>query len=113
MDPAGPRELFCAVLKDVGAKSEPICYRAVMEISETRMHPSGMRTACLLIISQHALCRGVYPSMHWAGGCLPMGVSARGGVCPGGCLPGGCLPREGCIPACNGADTPLWTDRQL
>ena len=32
------------------------------------------------------------------GGCLPRGVSARG-----------CLPR-GCMAACNGADTPLWTD---
>ena len=66
---------------------------------------------------------GVYPSMHWAGGCvsqhalgkgvcipactgqgsvcpggcLPRGVSAQGGVCPGGCLPigGVCL---GCLP---------------
>ena len=26
---------------------------------ETRMHSSGMRTACLLTISQHALHRGV------------------------------------------------------
>ena len=24
------------------------------------------------------LPRGVYPSMHWAGGCLPRGVSAQG-----------------------------------
>ena len=79
---------------------------------ETRMHSSGMCTACLLAISQHALhrggvcitvctgqggCvsqhalgRGVYPSMHWVGRCLP-----------GGCLP---LVPGGCIQACNGAD---------
>ena len=25
-------------------------------------------------VSQHALDGGVYPSMHWAGGCLPRGV---------------------------------------
>ena len=25
-------------------------------------------------VSQHALGRGVYPSMHWAGGCLPRRV---------------------------------------
>ena len=56
-------------------------------------------------VSQHALGRGcilactgqgVYPSMHWAGGCLPRGVSAQevsaqlgsaqgGGVCPSAC----------------------------
>ena len=68
----------------------------------TRMHSSGMHTVRLLTVSQHALCRGavcipactggisqhalgrgMYPSMHWAG-CLP-GV---GGVCPGGVSPG-------------------------
>ena len=58
-----------------------------------------MRTARLLTISwsirwgegvsQHALDRGVYPSMHWAGGvypsmhwaggCLPRGLSIQGG----------------------------------
>ena len=36
----------------------------------------------------------VYPSMHWAGGCLPVGI------CLGGCLPGGVF-------------APLWTDRNL
>ena len=46
-----------------------------------RMHYSGMCTAPLLTISQHAVHRG---------------VSAQGGVCPGGCLPEGCLPR-GCL----------------
>ena len=46
-------------------------------------------------VSQHALGRGVYPSMHWAlsqhglgrGGVWPGGVYS-GGVCPGG-LPRG------------------------
>ena len=76
-----------------------------------------------------------YPSMHCAGGCLPLGgvypwrclprgVSAHWGCLPRGCLPGGCLPKgvsaQGgclplvwgvCIPACNGADTPP-VDRQ-
>ena len=88
---------------------------------ETRMHSSGMRTARLLTVSQHALRRGVYPSMHWAGRCvsqhalgkglcLPRGVSdwsvcphpiGEGGevavwlgrFCPGGVWPGGYLPR--------------------
>ena len=36
------------------------------------MHSSGMHTARLLTVSQHALDRGcVYPSMHWAGGVYP------------------------------------------
>ena len=43
------------------------------------MHSSGIRTACLLIISQHALGRGVYPTMHWAGGLSVWAVSAQGG----------------------------------
>ena len=54
------------------------------------MHSSRMRTARLLPVSpQHAL--------RWGEGvCLCSGeVSASG---PGG------------IPACNGADTPLWTE---
>ena len=50
---------------------------------------------------------GVYPSMHWAGGVYQGGVSLggsawgclpRGGVCPeGGSAQKGCLPR-GCLP---------------
>ena len=57
-----------------------------------RMHSSGMRTACLLTVSQYALHRGgVCPG----GGCLPMGVV----VCV-------------CVPACNGADPPPSVDRQ-
>ena len=63
------------------------------------MHSSRMRT---VRCSGHW---GMYPSMHWAGGCLP-GVSAGGSVCWGsvcwwgvclgvsaqGVLPRGCLP---------------------
>ena len=59
------------------------------------MHSSGMRTAHLLTVSQHALHREGLPG---------------GGVCPGGCLPlvpGVCV----CIPVCNGADSPP-VDRQ-
>ena len=65
----------------------------------TSMHYSRMRTARLLTVSQHALCRGVcipactgqgvvYPSMHW------VGVSARGGGVSdqeGSAGGGGCL----------------------
>ena len=54
------------------------------------MHSSMMRTARLLTVSQHALCREA---------CLPRGVSARevyaplGGVCSlGVSAPWGCLP---------------------
>ena len=43
------------------------------------MHFSRMHIIC---------CTGrwrlVYPSMHWAGGCVCLGVSALRGVCPGG-----------------------------
>ena len=62
------------------------------------MHYSRMRTARLLTVSQHALCRGVcipactgqgvvYPSMHWVEVSALVGEglsdqegSARGGV---------------------------------
>ena len=81
----------------------------------TRMHSSGMHTACLLTVSQYALCRGGCAQ----GGVCPAGVSASGPgreVClwsqEGGLplVPGG----RGCIPACNGADTPsLSVDRHL
>ena len=81
-------------------------YNKGVHMKAARMHSSGMHTAHLLTVSQHALCRGVYPSMHWAGRCLrgvsPRGVSAQGeGVCV-------CLWTRrgvGCIPACNWADT--------
>ena len=103
----------------------------------TRMHSSGMRTARLLSVSQHALLRGVcasqhalgrevYPSMHWVGGrgCVypsmhcpggvcPVsvcrGVSAWGNVCPGVCVYCGCLP----LVLGGVVDTPsLWTEWQ-
>ena len=75
-----------------------------------------MCTARLLTVSQHALRRGSLPGE----GVCPGEVSARGGACPRGCVypedvclgvsaQGGVCP-GGCIPACNGADTPLWTD---
>ena len=41
------------------------------------------------------------------GGCLPRGVSARGGGLPGG--EGVCL-RGVFTPACTGADIPPWTE---
>ena len=87
------------------------------------MLSSGMRTARLLAVSQHALCRGVWPGGVWPGGvCL-------GGVCPGGYLPRGvfaqrmsawgCLPRGVCLPeecvypSMQWHRHPLWTDRHL
>ena len=92
------------------------------KILQTRMHSSGMRIACLLTVSQHALGRvGVYPRMHWPGGSVCLGVSAwgvstGGGVCPRGCLPGGVCPGGGvCLGGVSTqkcvADTPrtdLW-----
>ena len=90
-----------------------------LNLFETRMHSSGMRTTRLLTVSQHALRRGVSAwgvSSQW-------GVCPRGGLARGVCLwswgslaQGECLPlvRGGmCIPACDGADIPLWTDRHL
>ena len=48
---------------------------------------------CIPVCTGPAEClpRGVYPSMHWAGGCLPRGVSAGavsawGGVSTWRCL---------------------------
>ena len=64
-----------------GSTHLAICYQMTIEI---RMHSSGMCTARLLTISQHALCRGCLPR-----GCL-LGVYAQGvGVCPGGVVPRG------------------------
>ena len=81
----------------------------------TRLHSSGMRTACLLTVCVCVcVCVCVWVGVS-AGGCLPRCVPARGclpsggvclggvclgrclprgGVCPGGCLPRGCLPRS-------------------
>ena len=57
---------------------------------ETRMHSSGMRTARLLTISQHALWPGRVPA--WRGTC-PGGCTCWGEYMPGGTWPGGGLPR--------------------
>ena len=60
------------------------------------MHSSGMRTARLLAVSQHALGMGVSTQEGSAGECLPRRCLPRG------CLPRGCLPRGvsawGCLP---------------
>ena len=98
------------------------------------MHSNGIHATRLLTVSQLALGRGcVYPSMHWAEGCLPRGVcpggSAQGGgLTRGGCVsaqrgvclpwrvcPGGvCLPRGVCLLWGGGvADIPSWIDRHL
>ena len=68
---------------------------------KTKMHSSGMRSAHLLTVSQHALLRRVCPGgMSTKGGCLPggdvcLGVSAQGGCLPRGFCPGRCLPGGG------------------
>ena len=54
----------------------------IITILKTRMHSSGMRTACLLTV----------PIMHCASRCLIRGC-LPGGCLPRGYLPGGCLPR--------------------
>ena len=110
----------------------------LVEFNKTRMHSSGMHTAHLLTVSQHALCRevcipactgqGVYLP---TGGCtcprgvyLPTGgVPARGCTCPGDCtclgvyLPRGCtcsgvyLPGGCTCPGrgtCSGGGVPAW-----
>ena len=66
--------------------------------------------------SMHWVGGCVYPSMHWARGCLPggvcpegvsvqgvsaQGVTAQGGVCLEGCLSGGCLCTEFLTHACE------------
>ena len=58
-----------------------------------------MKFAKVMFLQVSVCPRGVYPSMHWLGGCLPRGMftwgclsrgmSAQGDVCPGGCLPRG------------------------
>ena len=60
----------------------------------TRMHSSRMRTV------RCSVRRGVYPSMHWAGGvCVYPSMHWAGGcVCMPACTGQGCV----CIPACTG-----------
>ena len=59
------------------------------------MHSSKMCTARLLTVSQHALGRGVYPSIHWAGAVCPGGCVCLGGVCPGVSTHG--MSAQGCV----------------
>ena len=52
-------------------KKSRISSKIEQYLFKTRKHSNRMRTARLLTVSQHALCRkSVYPSMHWAGVCL-------------------------------------------
>ena len=82
---------------------------------EKRKNKIGMRTARLLTVSQHALCRGGLARGVSGQGVSAHGVSAQGG----GFLPRGCLSRG--MPAHGGVcvfqhamgQTPLWTDRHL
>ena len=75
---------------------------------KVRMHSSGMCTARLLTVSQHARAGGIIPACTLQGrGCLPRGMSAwrGGGVCTGGGVcKGSCLPREGV--SAQGRQTP-------
>ena len=67
-------------------------------IYKTRMHSSGMCTARLLTVSQHALRKGLSAQGSVCqGGVCSGGVSAPEGCLPRGCLTRGCLPR-GCLP---------------
>ena len=52
-------------------------------------------------VSQHALGRRMYPSMHW--GCVSQHALGRQ---RGKCVSKHALGGGGCIPACTGADTP-------
>ena len=76
----------------------------------TRVHSSGMCTACLLTVSQHALCRGCV-SQHALGRGVCQRCTCQGGVpaqggftCPGGrcTCPAGCtclgdVPAQGAV----------------
>ena len=66
------------------------------------MHSSGMHTACLLTVSQHALCQGGVPAWGVPAreeGYLPRGVSAQGIVPAQGVVPAhGGVPVQGGVP---------------
>ena len=88
------------------AQTKGIQHKSVV----TRMHSSRMRTVRCSgrwgeggPVSQHALGKGAYPSMHWAGGCLP------GGVCQGVSAQGRCLHQcmLGYTPPCEENDSAL------
>ena len=74
--------------------------------NRTRIHFSRMCT-----VRNSGCWGGVYPSMHWVGGCVSQHALDRGVcVCPsmhwaGGVCPGGCLPQ--CM---LGYTHPLWTE---
>ena len=70
----------------------------VRKVLWTRLHSSGMRTARLLTVSQHALCRGGVPG---CGGCtcLAGGCTCPGGTCRGVYLPGWGVYLLGGVPA--------------
>ena len=74
-------------------------------ICQTRMHSSGMCTACLLAISKHALGRGCLPGGCLPWGYLPRGVSAQRGAAKQGdiCLVGNAVWRGVCL-----GDVCLW-----
>ena len=88
-------------------KSGLMLLRWCRDKNQTRMHSSMMRTARVLTISQHALCRGLSArglspgGFLLGGGFLPRGMSAHlrgGGVCPGGVWPGGVSVQGGVWP---------------
>ena len=77
--------------------STPPPYNAEGPVTKTRMHSSRMRA---VRSSSH-----VYRSMHWAGGCLHRGVSAKRGMLREVSAWG--VSAQGvCIPACTGAAPP-------
>ena len=85
----------------------------LLQQCKTRLHSSGMRPACLLTISQHALLREgcTCPGgLYLPRGCTCLGVYLpRGGVyLPGGRgVPAwgeGCVPTRGCT--CQGCTSP-------
>ena len=73
---------------------------------ETRMHSSGIRTARLLTVSQHALRRGgVSQHALGRGVCIP--ACTGQGVYPSMHCEGGCVSQHAM------GQTPPWTDRHL
>ena len=71
------------------------------ETTETRMHSSGMRTARLLTVSQHALWQGGVPArgVYLPGGCTYLGVYLPRWYLPRGCTCLGVVPAQWGVPA--------------
>ena len=78
-------------------------YRPQTKFAKVMFSDACLSTGERVCVSQHTLgravcipaCTGqgdVYPSMHWAGGCVCLGGVCLGGYLPGGCLPAGCSP---------------------